>query len=114
MSDIFLGVFEMSDAKRLQNIAADSQIQLELRSNPQTCTRGCKVTVELWGEEKDLKFLSDLFRKEQLRDLPNAEINFEALDSVYDPNAQEVTCQACGHKFSPDKTECPDCGLVYG
>ncbi|WP_310599310.1 hypothetical protein [Desulfobulbus sp.] len=33
--------------------------------------------------------------------------------AVYDAGAAEAVCPACGCRFAPDSTECPDCGLCF-
>lgn len=34
--------------------------------------------------------------------------------AVFDDQAEEALCPACGHRFSPRETTCPDCGLCFG
>ncbi|MCL2458155.1 MAG: hypothetical protein FWF31_04775 [Desulfobulbus sp.] len=34
--------------------------------------------------------------------------------AVYDAGADEAVCPACGCRFAPDSSECPDCGLCFG
>lgn len=41
------------------------------------------------------------------QDSPNA-------DSIYNPEAGEACCPACGHTFPTTETACPDCGLSFG
>ena len=52
-------------------------------------------------------------KDDYLKHVAGHEPNFEHMSAVYDPTAAEVTCQACGAKFKPTATECPDCGLCY-
>jgi len=33
--------------------------------------------------------------------------------ALYDAGAAEAVCPACGCRFTPDMTECPDCGLCF-
>lgn len=33
--------------------------------------------------------------------------------TVFDPEAEVVVCPACGHEFSPNGPDCPDCGLTF-
>jgi predicted amidophosphoribosyltransferase len=35
-------------------------------------------------------------------------------DGIYNPEAAEVKCPACGHSFPTSETSCPDCGLNFG
>lgn len=34
-------------------------------------------------------------------------------DIVFDPEAAKAVCPACGHQFSPDGPDCPECGLQF-
>jgi hypothetical protein len=114
MNEVFLGNFELAEAKLIQLRLKDSEIFSDIRANEHTCnTKNCKVTVELWGLEKDLEQLQSFFKNDFLKNLGNTELNYEALNSVFDPSQESVTCQACGFQFSSKLTECPDCGLCY-
>ena len=111
---IFLGVFDLAEAKRFRSDLAKYGVEIEFKTNEQTCTRGCKVTVEVWGEDKDLNTFQQYFGSEMQRDLAGHTVNTEALSAVFDPNADKVQCQACASWFAPTEKECPECGLFYG
>lgn len=113
MNELFLGVMDLQEAKNHQYRLKSLGIELVLKVNPQTCTTGCKVTVEVWGRDDDQEALQKHFQADYLKNLKGHIPNFDHLSAVYDPNLSEVTCQACGAKFSPKMNECPDCGLVY-
>ena len=36
------------------------------------------------------------------------------IDSIYNPQANEACCPACGHIFPTSEKNCPDCGLSIG
>lgn len=111
---LLLGIMRIQEAKDIQAKLKKEGIETNLVSNPQTCTTGsCAVTVELWGDQKDLVFFQNYFSDEMKKNLAGHEVDIEAFNQVFDPNAKEVICQACGAKFSPTANECPDCGLVY-
>lgn len=110
---ILLGVFEISEAKSIKRELSERGIKTDLAANDQTCTKGCKVTVELWGHKSDEEQLIAYFHSMQKKNFEGLEINIDHINQVFDENAKEVICQACGAKFSPTCKECPDCGLVY-
>lgn len=114
MEEVFLGVMDLQEAKNHQYRLKGLGISIDLKTNAQTCTTGCKVTVEVWGKESDKEVLMKHFQQDYLKHVMGHVPNFEFMSSVYDPTAAEVICQACGTKFKPSATECPDCGLVYG
>jgi hypothetical protein len=114
MEEILLGILGLQEAKDVQLKLKNQGVEVQLKSNPKTCsTGGCSITVELWGLEQDLEVIKVFFGSEFAKNLEGHDVNYEALNEVFDPNASEVTCQACGAKFKPTASECPDCGLVY-
>lgn len=114
MEELFLGVMDLQEAKNHQYKLKTLGVLIELKTNHETCSSGsCKVTVEVWGKEKDGEALQKHFQSDYLKHVQGHVPNFEHLSAVFDPTASEVTCQACGTKFSPTSSECPDCGLNY-
>lgn len=113
MEEIFLGVMDLQEAKNHQLALKNKGVDIIFKTNGATCTTGCKVTVEVWGMESDAPRLQEHFQADYLKHLKGHVPNFEHLSAVYDSTASEVICQACGTRFSPTATECPDCGLCY-
>jgi hypothetical protein len=114
MDELFIGVMDLQEAKNHQYKLKSQGILLDLRMNDQTCITGsCKVTVEVWGKESDKEFLIKYFNSDFLKHVMGHVPNFEHLSQVFDPSLSEVICQACGAKFSPKDTDCPECGLCY-
>lgn len=113
MEELFFGVMGLQEAKNHQYELKEKGINITLKTNSQTCTTGCKVTVEVWGSEQDKEALLQHFQNDFLKHVKGHVPNLEHLNAVYDPTASEVVCQACGTTFSPAANECPDCGLVY-
>lgn len=114
MEEVFLGVMDLQEAKNHQYRLKNLGVLIELKTNHETCSTGsCKVTVEVWGKESDKEILSQHFQSDYLKHVAGHVPNFEHMSAVFDPSQSEVTCQACGAKFSPTASECPDCGLCY-
>ena len=111
--EFLITIMGLQEAHNHEIKLKEKGIALTLKTNPQTCTRGCKVTVEVWGNEADKEVLGQYFTSDLLRSLDAEKINFEALNSVFDPTAGEAICQACGFKFAAHLSECADCGLCY-
>lgn len=112
MEPIRLAVMPLTDAKIFQDDLKKEGIDIVLNHNEQTCTRGCTVTVEVLGYETDLEHISKKYHENYQKMTEGHEVNWEVANAVFDPNAKEATCPACGFSFSTDKSECPDCGLV--
>lgn len=113
MEQIFLGVMELQEAKNHQYALKARGVALTLKVNDQTCTSGCKVTVEVWAEAADESAIKNHFQSDYLKHVKGHEPDINLISAVFDTGLEMVTCQACGFKFAPESTECPDCGLVY-
>ena len=112
-SDLFIAVMDLQEAKKHQIQLKEQGVNLSFKTNGATCTTGCKVTVEVWADAKDGLTLQEYFKADYLNNVKGHEPNFGHLAEVFDLSVSIVTCQACGMKFSPALSECPDCGLVY-
>lgn len=113
MDQIFLGVMELQEAKNHQYALKTKGVELTLKVNDQTCTSGCKVTVEVWAMASDEGMVKAHFQNDYLKHVKGHEPQAHLLSAVFDTSQESVTCQACGSIFSPTSPECPDCGLVY-
>lgn len=113
MEEIFLGVMDLQEAKNHELKLKQKGIHVSFKTNGETCTTGCKVTVEVWGNSTDAEKLKEHFSQDFFKHVQGHVPNLEALGAIFDPTLSEVLCQACGTKFSPTANECPDCGLVY-
>jgi hypothetical protein len=114
MEELFIAVMDLQEAKNHQHKLKSKGVVIELRMNDQTCmSGGCKVTVEIWGKVIDKEMLLKHFNSDFLKHVMGHEPNFEHLSQIFDPTLSEVMCQACGAKFSPQQTQCPECGLCY-
>ncbi len=113
MEEIFIGVMDLQEAKNHQHKLKARKVELTLKTHHETCATGCKVTVEVWGQDTDKEILFQHFQSDYLKHVKGHEPRFELLSEVFDPSRPVVTCQACGVKFEPSKAECPDCGLCY-
>lgn len=114
MEPLRLAVMPLQDAKDLQDQLLKKGVEIVLNHNDQTCKRGCTITVEVLGFEKDLPTISEIYTKNFQKLTEGHNVNWEQMNAVFDPNQAEATCPACGFTFSTAKTECPDCGLVLG
>ena len=113
MSVVLLGVVEYAEGKRLKSALADRGVQLELKSNPETCTTGCKPTVEIHIREEDVAVVRAFMEQEKARSLDGLEFDASLANEVFDPEKETARCPACGTEFSTKLTECPDCGLGF-
>ena len=111
---VMMGVMELVAAKRLKEKLAESGVAIELGHNKETCTRGCKVTVEVWAKTAEIPKVQELLREEHTKLLEDLDFDPHQSDQVFDPSKKSAVCPACGTEFSTDLKECPECGLVFG
>ena len=108
-----LGIMELVDAKRLKENLAEMGVEIELGHNKETCTKGCKVTVEVWADPAHLTKIQEVLREERSKLLDDLDVDPDLANQVFDPNEESAVCPACGAKFSTELKECPECGLVF-
>ena len=113
MDLIKLAILPLEDAKRFKAQLATMGIEIFLDHNEQTCTRGCSVTVEVLGHEQDLEQISNVFQDNFKKLAQGQDVNWELMNSVFDPSQKKAICPACAFEFSTSEKECPDCGLVF-
>ncbi len=113
---VLLGVIEIVEAKRLRNALADTGVQLELISNPETCKSGggCVATVEVYARTQDVERFKTFLEAERARIMVGLGPNAIHSNEVFDDEKEKAVCPACGTEFSTKATECPDCGLGFG
>jgi len=114
MEPLRIAVLPLQDAKDLQNDLAKQNIEIVLNHNDQTCNRGCSITVEVLGFEKDMPIIAKTYQENFQKLTEGHEVNWEVASAVFDTSKDLATCPACGHEFATTNTECPDCGLCLG
>ena len=114
---IVVGIVDEKTGRRLQSLAKQADFEVELKFNKATCTTGCSTTYELLVAESNVEKLVKIANDERQRSLPvdAKDLDYNQMNQVFDPNADEAQCPACGHQFKvANQTECPECGLVLG
>jgi hypothetical protein len=114
MDTVRLAVLPLQDAKNLQEDLRKKGIELILNHSSQTCTRGCAVTVEVLGHQKDIEIIAQTYQENFKKLTEGHSVNWDVANAVFDPAKQSALCPACGTEFSTSLTECPECGLVLG
>lgn len=109
-----VAVLPLEEAKKLQDQLLNKGIEVRLEHNDATCTRGCSVTVEFHAQLKDIDAIRETITLNFKDSLDGHEVDWKAMNSVYDASAATATCPACSTEFATTLTECPECGLVLG
>jgi hypothetical protein len=69
--------------------------------------------VILQVRENDLHTVMVALAEEYRQSTGLADHDTRFADAVFDDQAEEVLCPACGYRFSSRETACPDCGLCF-
>ncbi len=103
----------MVDIRNLQTLLENEGIPTVVSSD-KSCGKGC------CGSELFLKIrvadLQDALRfleEEHIRSTGLEDHDLSHMDAVFNTAAEETVCPACGCRFEPTSTNCPDCGLCF-
>lgn len=103
------------EMKHMESLLHAEGIPVLLIGDESSCGTGCScatsfiLQVRREDAQDALMVLAEEFRRSTALDSHDV----THADSVYDALAPEVTCPACGHRFSPSAGACPDCGLQF-
>lgn len=102
------------EIKGIQNKLKQEQIASQIGGDDPSCSKGCcgsnfLLQIRQEDVERAAKLLSDEFTRST--DLGSYDLTHVA--EVYDSEAQENSCPACGCIFSPTLAACPECGLCF-
>lgn len=111
---IHIGSANIHDAERLKGRMLEAGVRVDLAVSPGDCSGGaCGIKAELWVDAGDLPKVQAFFAEEHRRTHAGLEFDPEIVSQVYDADAAEATCPACGTRFATTHQECPDCGLSF-
>jgi len=104
----------LADMKYLRKVLAEERIPALIAGDEASCGRRCcgpEMFLQIKSEDVDaaLAILAKDFVKSTAldsHDLSNAH-------AVFDDQAVETLCPACGCRFSPTVGACPECGLSF-
>ena len=78
------------------------------------CATGCRgPEILLQVRERDLATAMIVLAQEYRQSTSLADHDLSLAGEVFDPDAGEATCPACGCHFATTLTACPDCGLCF-
>lgn len=104
------GLFDMKNLKRLLEKGSVPA----LIARDENCGRGCcGPEVLLQIRQQDLQRAAVILEEEHIKTTAGAEVAVDQVAAVFDPEEACAVCPACGHEFTPDGPDCPDCGLQF-
>lgn len=105
----------MQDMKHLEELLAVENIGTLVVGDDNSCGKGCcPSTYYLQVRREDAQDAYKIILAEQQRLTALHYHDTAHVDNVFNADAGEATCPACGHTFSTTSTTCPDCGLCFG
>lgn len=104
----------LTEIKHIENLLAPENINTLVAGDDNSCGAGCCTVFLLQVRREDaadaMTLMADDFRKRTGLDYHD---NTHG-DAVFNPEAAQAVCPACGHVFSTSDSTCPDCGLCLG
>jgi uncharacterized protein (UPF0212 family) len=105
----------LTDIRHLEGLLRQEQIPCLVAGDEKSCGKGCCPTNFFLQVRREDAM--DAFRVIEAVHARNTALHHHDTShshGVFNADAGEATCPACGHKFPTAFTTCPDCGLCFG
>jgi hypothetical protein len=110
---IFQG--SLADLKHLKALLEAEQIGAMICKEGGGCASGgCAPKFQLQVRQEEVPDALQVLAQEHHRATVLAEHDATHAGAVFNPEAEEAVCPACGFGFATTTTTCPDCGLCFG
>lgn len=104
----------IKDMKVLQRLLNHERIPAILAGDEASCGKGCcGPELYLQIREEDLQIATEVLAKDYVATTGLDIKDLEHAEAVFDHQAEETLCPACGGRFSPTVGACPECGLCF-
>jgi len=105
----------LGDLKHLKDLLEAEQIGAMISKEGGGCASGgCAPKFELQVRQEEVRDALEMLAEEHRRATALAEHDATHAGAVFNPEAGEAVCPACGFGFATTTTTCPDCGLCFG
>ena len=105
----------MADLKHLKALLEAEQIGALISKEGGGCASGgCAPKFQLQVRQEEVQEALQVLAEEHRRATVLAEHDATHAGAVFNPEAGEAVCPACGFGFVTTTTTCPDCGLCFG
>jgi len=100
--------------KELQKVLADNSLPSLTVNDESGCGQGCcGAELLLRVRMADIQEVMAVLAEEHARSTALSEYDTSLSGSVYNTQAEQATCPACGCTFATTIPTCPDCGLCF-
>ncbi|WP_163339594.1 hypothetical protein [Desulfopila sp. IMCC35008] len=65
-------------------------------------------------KEQDARIAVEILQRDYQETTALAHHDLSTAQAIFDEQAGEVQCPACGTSFTPTTATCPECGLSFG
>jgi hypothetical protein len=105
----------LTEMRHLAALLDGENIGTLLVGDEKTCGQSCCPSVyNLLVKREDGMEAFNIIEEEHKRTTGLTYHEHPDADIVFNPEAGEACCPACGHRFPTTGTTCPDCGLNFG
>ncbi len=105
---------QMQEIKAIEKKLAEERIATLVAGDEKSCGKGCcPTTLYLNVRREDAMDALRIIEQEFERTTAIDCHDLSHADAVFNPDATQVQCPACGTTFTPTSSECPDCGLCF-
>ena len=104
------------ELKSIQRLLEKGSIASKIAGDDPNCSTGrCGSSAfELLVRPSDLEDTFAILKAEFEQSTALAEHDFNGpVEAVFDERLEQVSCPACGSRFMPDDSSCPECGLCF-
>lgn len=106
---------QLNEIRPLEKVLQHENIGALVAGDDSGCGKGCcGTTLNLLVRREEAPEAYQLIQAELDRTRGLASHDMGSCEVVFDQNAQESECPACGFRFASTISTCPDCGLCFG
>lgn len=105
----------LADIKRLEGLLREERIAAVIVGDEQSCGKSCCPTnFYLQVRRQDALDALQVVEGDHARHTALHHHDYRHGDGVFNADAGEASCPACGHRFPTAFSTCPECGLCFG
>ena len=103
------------ELKMFEKLLQQENIGVMIVDKSQGCGKGCCGTsLDLMVRKEDATDAYHIVQASLDKTRALDDHDMSGCEAVFDKDAGEATCPACGFTFQTSTTTCPDCGLCFG
>jgi len=104
----------LTDMRILEELLEAERIGTLVAGDQKSCGKSCcPSTFHLQVRREDAPDAFAVIQEEHKRQTALAD-HENQIDGIFNADAGQATCPACGFTFRTDTTTCPECGLCFG